>query len=66
MNEENSLAIIFAILILTIGGCLYGTNHDGEVTNREREKTKQMEIQARMDSAQIINNFKNKKYGQED
>ena len=60
MKEENALAIIFVVLILTVGGCVYGMHHDTALTQQEQEKTKQMEIQVRMDSIQIITNFKNK------
>lgn len=57
MKEETSLAIVFTVLILTIGGCIFGMGHDTELTMREKEKTKQMRIQASIDSLKIINNI---------
>jgi hypothetical protein len=54
MKEETGLALCIIILILTIGGCgMFSTYTDGEI-RCEREKTKQMEIQARADSLKIV------------
>lgn len=58
MNADTSLCIFLSIAILSITGCLYGSHHDEEVTVREREKTKQMEIQYRLDSVRIIHSIK--------
>lgn len=55
MNGDTSIAIVLVALILTVGGCLYGTQHDDELTAREKEKTKQIIIQARIDSIKLAN-----------
>lgn len=54
MNENTSLSIVFGLLIVTIGGCFYGTRHEEELSEREREKTKQMQIQSKIDSLKIV------------
>jgi hypothetical protein len=50
MNANTSIAIVFSILILTVGGCLTLHTHDIEMTAREKEKTIQMQTQFRIDS----------------
>lgn len=59
MNPNTSVAIVLSMLFLSIGGCLYGTQREGELTQREKEKTKQVTIQARIDSLKIVTNNNN-------
>lgn len=66
MSENTSLAIVFSILILTVGSCLMLEPHDAELTKREKERTKQIQIQAQIDSLKIVTNFGEKNYGKKD
>lgn len=58
MNNNTCTAIVCGLLILTIGGCLTNVTYQQELTEREREKTKQLIIQSKIDSLQIASNEK--------
>lgn len=55
MNQNTSIAITFASLFLCFGGCCTMREYQNGLTDRECEKTKQMQIQARIDSIQVVN-----------
>lgn len=56
MNEDKWLLVIFFFLIATIGGCCIMENKYKASVMIEQEKTKQiqMQLQAKIDSLQII------------
>lgn len=55
-GSGKAIALILSILILTIGGCEMFSRHKEGLTIREKEKTKQVEMQTRIDSMKVINN----------
>lgn len=55
MNDNKSIAIIFATFFLSIGGCCTMREYQNGLNHREDEKTKQMQIQARIDSIKVVN-----------
>lgn len=56
MNGDTSIAIVLSIFFLSIAGCCVGIQHEDDKVAIEKEKTKQLEIQARMDSLKINEN----------
>lgn len=54
MHSNTAEAIIASVLIMTIGGCFGHSYHEMQLTQREEEKTKQLQIQARMDSIKAM------------
>lgn len=58
MNDNTSIAIIIGLFFISISGCFYGVQREQELTQREQEKTKQLQIQAKIDSLQIVTNQK--------
>lgn len=55
MNENKSIAIVLSIFFLSVAGCCNVENWQTELTHREMEKTRQIQIQARIDSIQAVN-----------
>lgn len=53
MNDNTSIAIVVGLFFVSISGCFYGVQREQEITEREKEKTKQIQIQARMDSLKL-------------
>lgn len=59
MNDNTSIAIVVGLFFVSISGCFYGVQREQELTRREEEKTRQLIIQAKIDSLQIVTNQKN-------
>lgn len=55
MNNNTSIAIFFGTLFLCMGGCCTMKEYQEGLTAREMEKTRQMQIQAKIDSIQAVN-----------
>lgn len=55
MNDNKAIAVILSVLFLCLGGCCTMREYQQGLTNREMEKTKQMQIQSRIDSMKIAN-----------
>lgn len=54
MNDNTSIAIVLSIFFLSVAGWCTMDNYQVELTRREMEKTKQIQIQARIDSMQVV------------
>lgn len=59
IETEGSGTKWFAIMVIGVmiclSGCLYGAHYQEGQTNREKEKTKQLEIQWKIDSTNAKN-----------
>lgn len=56
MNGDTSIAIVLSILFLSIAGCCVGQRHEDNKLEIEKEKTKQIQIQAHIDSLKLVTN----------
>jgi len=66
LKEDKYLLILACISIISISGCLYGTTHEEQLTIRKKEKTKQMIIQASMDTLNYYLEYNKSKYSKTD
>lgn len=57
LEGDTGITIFLCVFIMTIGGCVFGVSREGYKTEREKEKTEQMKIQAKIDSMKIVNNI---------